>query len=927
MAEIRSQRAVDYYRSLRAKGGGLESTEEAVALIENPEDAVERLAAKHRLASTKKKAVSSALEKIGSGGHLNASEQFALEAIIIPDKRPAIDIVNNDYKVDHPDWLDFNLDPTHTALCRAFPSIGRIEISGYPGLPYGGTGFVVGPDLIMTNRHVASFFCRGLGLSGLIFRSGMASGIDFVRESANNSSAYLAVLGVVMIHPYWDMALLRVAGLSEQHKPLVLSAQSPDTAIGDRVGVIGYPAFDPRNPADVQNSVFHGVYNVKRLQPGLIGARRQVKSFGNDVNAATHDASTLGGNSGSAVVHAATGKVFALHFGGVYHDANFGVPVFELARDAKIIDLGVNFEKATPDPATGSWWSGAPTDQEAAHLANKPGPAPAAPASTQIPPAVQLSPPPRIASADGNRTMRITIPVEISVTIGAPVEAAAEATAAPPTREAVAASTAQIALLVAKTASTPVGTGQAPRRLQDVPQGPRTFRDPALSLYQSIAKDVARKRAARNGLESLEATQSDDGASQILAAEAVAQSEWDKKNGVQSAVTASEESLEGMSAFGHAHVCALLAWELTKARLAGDTARVAELDGQLTAGTCDPAWAETIQEYLSYYGPSGTRKPPMYREASTVGDATIPIKVGARIAVIGDWGTGAAPARRVLEQIRTLKPDVLIHLGDIYYSGTETECHDNFTMIIDDVFERSKVPIPVYSLVGNHDMYAGGAGFYAMIDALNPAPARQLASFFCLRSTDDSWQILAMDTGVHDYSPFSVTSVETYVADSEQDWHVRRLKEFPGRTILMSHHQLFSAFSQIGAAASDGSLQPVNARLAKTFARFVATNRDIAAWFWGHEHNLCVYEPYAHLSRGRCIGHGAIPVFADEKPYDPLPQVANPPKIKPQTMLSVDGDYYTHGFAMLNLGPGSAATVEYYEDWRGTPRKMFTETL
>ena len=53
---------------------------------------------------------------------------------------------------------------------------------GYPGLPYGGTGFVVGDGLLMTNRHVAELFAAGVGKEGLTFISGRGSSIDFARD-------------------------------------------------------------------------------------------------------------------------------------------------------------------------------------------------------------------------------------------------------------------------------------------------------------------------------------------------------------------------------------------------------------------------------------------------------------------------------------------------------------------------------------------------------------------------------------------------------------------------------------------------------------------------------------------------------------------------------------------------------------------------
>ena len=45
-------------------------------------------------------------------------------------------------------------------------------------------------------------------------------------------------------------------------------------------------------------------------------------------------------------------------------------------------------------------------------------------------------------------------------------------------------------------------------------------------------------------------------------------------------------------------------------------------------------------------------------------------------------------------------------------------------------------------------------------------------------------------------------------------------------------------------------------------------NGSIAAWFWGHEHSLGIYEPYAGLDKGRCIGCGAIPVFEANDPCE-----------------------------------------------------------
>src|SRR6476659_7409385 len=175
-------------------------------------------------------------------------------------------------------------------------------------------------------------------------RAGDAA-IDFKRQvdaPDDERTAYLSVRAVEMIHPYWDMALLRVDGLPTD-RMLRLSVKSPEELLDRNVVVIGYPAKDERNDVALQDRIFNRTYNVKRLQPGVIRARAKIQSFENTVNALTHDASTLGGNSGSAVIEVDTGEVVALHFAGEYLKANYAVPMFELARDSRVASK-LNFD-------------------------------------------------------------------------------------------------------------------------------------------------------------------------------------------------------------------------------------------------------------------------------------------------------------------------------------------------------------------------------------------------------------------------------------------------------------------------------------------------------------------------------------------------------------------------------------------------------
>ncbi|MGB8555154.1 MAG: DNA/RNA non-specific endonuclease, partial [Pseudolabrys sp.] len=283
---------------------------------------------------------------------ITPSEMLGLEAIVLPRNRPVALVRGDSYDdLDGP-WVSLNDDVIKKRIASLLPLIGRVEVPSSPILPYAGTGFVVGQGLIATNRHVAQLFSQGRGLT-IRYRAGDAA-IDFKRQidaPDDDRTAYLSVRAVEMIHPYWDMALLRVDDLPTD-RMLRLSLKSPEELVDHNVVVIGYPARDERNDVALQDRIFNRTYNVKRLQPGVIRARAKIQSFENTVNALTHDASTLGGNSGSAVIEVESGEVVALHFAGEYLKANYAVPMHELARDSRVASR-LNFEGTLPP--TNDW--------------------------------------------------------------------------------------------------------------------------------------------------------------------------------------------------------------------------------------------------------------------------------------------------------------------------------------------------------------------------------------------------------------------------------------------------------------------------------------------------------------------------------------------------------------------------------------------
>jgi calcineurin-like phosphoesterase family protein len=453
----------------------------------------------------------------------------------------------------------------------------------------------------------------------------------------------------------------------------------------------------------------------------------------------------------------------------------------------------------------------------------------------------------------------------------------------------------------------------------------KTFRDPLLSLYQSAVTEVAKKvdntkkvsPSSRAGMQRSMLSILPDIAGDI------AQREYNRSSGNTELAPNAMPSARELSKVGIVKVCAEWSWRYMKAQASGDQNVIKQLKDEFTAGTCDPAWLSTLEEYSSYFE-DGKRRAIPYVRAATVGPKTIEIKADARVALMGDWATGAPPAIEILQCIADEQPDVVVHLGDIYYSGTPAECQTNFLDPIQAILRKKKV-LPVYSLSGNHDMYCGGVGFYDLIKKLNPAPLTQPASFFCLRSADEKWQFLAMDTGLHDDNPATVAGAVTHVEEDELAWHCDRIGEFEGRTILLSHHQLFSAFSPIGLADSEGKRSALNPNLLTAFQRMTEAKR-IAAWFWGHEHTLSIYNPFAGLERGRCVGHGAVPVSVIDKIYEPLPELEDTPSVVDHSRLATRGGVYNHGYALLSL-QSDICQAEYYQATNKGRELIYRESI
>ncbi len=231
-------------------------------------------------------------------------------------------------------------------------------------------------------------------------------------------------------------------------------------------------------------------------------------------------------------------------------------------------------------------------------------------------------------------------------------------------------------------------------------------------------------------------------------------------------------------------------------------------------------WALSIMDHI---GAKNWR--PIIRPPDTTADA---LPNSGRMAILSDWGTGlyGAPASAASIE-RTGGYEIVWHLGDVYYSGTQREIRSRFL----DLWPTGAGKIS-RALNGNHEMYSGG---YAYFDTLLPEFC-QPSSYFAFQN--DHWIFVGLDTAHTEHD-----------LDNEQvSWLMAVLRKAGSRKIvLFSHHQPYSRLDKQGPKLQEA-------------LKDLLQMRAITAWYWGHEHNCVVYDRHPTFGLlGRCIGNGGVP--------------------------------------------------------------------
>ena len=271
-------------------------------------------------------------------------EEVGLEAVILTSgERPSLIVKEGFIDLGAPDIGQWKADlqQFQDKIKSVIASVGRINIPISPG--FIGTCFVIASGFVLTNRHVLEDIAKAIGDNNWQLNWPDATTIDFYAEDGASKATGFRITGVAYAGPYpinniidfahLDAAILRVdatdsAGLAFP-KAVVFEKDLTMPSFDRNFYVLGFagrplnwykdgaplPGFET---VDVLTRLFQQKFGIKRLAPGRVttGVGQIVGDQQHWVF--SHDASTLGGNSGSCVVDLSEDglRVLGLHFGG-----------------------------------------------------------------------------------------------------------------------------------------------------------------------------------------------------------------------------------------------------------------------------------------------------------------------------------------------------------------------------------------------------------------------------------------------------------------------------------------------------------------------------------------------------------------------------------------------------------------------------------
>ncbi len=328
-------------------------------------------------------------------------------------------------------------------------------------------------------------------------------------------------------------------------------------------------------------------------------------------------------------------------------------------------------------------------------------------------------------------------------------------------------------------------------------------------------------------------------------------------------------------------------------------------DAHAWALTAAYAWGFRMANSKPACPPHTTSSSSFRYPLKTVGDK-------ATVALFSDWGTGYYYSQYIAKHVADMNVMQAIHLGDVYYTGTQQEFSKQFEPILDRYILKR---MPFFAMNANHEMDTHGIAYFSHLRRKRQQGGQngyveqpQEGSYFCL--DNDHYQIIGIDTAYWKNGRCEA-GLETG-CDMMRNWLEQRLRQ--GRAagkinILLSQNEPYELKEQ-------DLLEDLG------FILHTPQRSLVDLWFWGDQHYCALYPPTAQTPFiGSCIGHGGYPYSVKTRDWFSRHHV-KPAWGETAPRFPQRPDRGNNGFCLLEAEPGQLRLR--YIDWRRNDRCTVT---
>jgi hypothetical protein len=278
-----------------------------------------------------------------------------------------------------------------------------------------------------------------------------------------------------------------------------------------------------------------------------------------------------------------------------------------------------------------------------------------------------------------------------------------------------------------------------------------------------------------------------------------------------------------------------------------------------------------------------------------------------RIALFADFANGYYHARYIARRIEHNRYPYGVHLGDVYYAGTDAQVK----AFLEAPLKGALVNTELFLLAGNHEMYARGRPWLAYLDRKRRSPEtpearaaqRQEGTYF--RLVHDRFQLVGIDTEWFGHMSYPDPGLWAWLEGALREGRQRGMVN-----ILLSANEPY----RLGRANPTQLYRDLEG---------IVRARLLDLWFWGNTHYAALFErsdrfPFV----GSCIGHGGFPygvVRGGSREPVPARFVEEGTRFGGGPWEDPRPDMGNNGFCELGLNADGTVSLTYL-DWRGRNR-------